>query len=83
LRGKENEIELYALTAAVSATGAGSEVRALSSRTSLNNFSPAAELLAGGLFRVINLVSSAGRALPLLAQFRTYRCVASLGDQIG
>jgi hypothetical protein len=31
LRGKENEIELYALTAAVSATGAGSEVRALSS----------------------------------------------------
>jgi adenylate cyclase len=34
LRGKENEIELYALTAAVSATRAGSEVRALSSRTS-------------------------------------------------
>jgi adenylate cyclase len=34
LRGKENEIELYALAAAVSATRAGGEVRALSSRTS-------------------------------------------------
>jgi hypothetical protein len=34
LRGKENEIELYALTGAVSATRGGSEVRALSSRTS-------------------------------------------------
>ena len=34
LRGKENEIELFALTAAVSATRADGEVRALSSRTS-------------------------------------------------
>jgi adenylate cyclase len=32
LRGKENEIELYALAAAVSATGASGEVTALSSR---------------------------------------------------
>ena len=29
------------------------------------------------------IVSSANRALPLLARFRTYRCVAPLGDQIG
>ena len=35
------------------------------------------------LFGVINVVSSASRALPLLPQFRTYRCVALLGDQIG
>ena len=34
LRGKENEIELFALTAAVSPTRADGEVRALSSRTS-------------------------------------------------
>ena len=32
LRGKENEIELYALTAAVSATSASGEITALSSR---------------------------------------------------
>ena len=32
LRGKENEIELYALAAAVSATSAGDEITALSSR---------------------------------------------------
>jgi hypothetical protein len=32
LRGKENEIELYALTAAASATSAGGEIPALSSR---------------------------------------------------
>jgi hypothetical protein len=31
---------------------------------------------------VINVVSSASRALPLLAQFRTYRCVAPLADQL-
>jgi adenylate cyclase len=33
LRGKENEIELYALAAAASVTHAGGEVTALSSRT--------------------------------------------------
>jgi adenylate cyclase len=32
LRGKENEIELYALTAAVSATSASGEITALSSQ---------------------------------------------------
>ena len=32
LRGNENEIELYALTAAVSATSASGEITALSSR---------------------------------------------------
>jgi hypothetical protein len=32
--------------------------------------------------KVINVVSSASRALPLLAQFRTYRCVAPLADQL-
>ncbi|MGB6863685.1 MAG: hypothetical protein WBE32_22400, partial [Pseudolabrys sp.] len=31
--------------------------------------------------KVINVVSSASRALPFLAQFRTYCCVAPLGDQ--
>jgi hypothetical protein len=34
-------------------------------------------------FGFINVVSSASRALPLLPRFRTYRCVAPLGDQIG
>jgi hypothetical protein len=33
--------------------------------------------------RVINVVSIASHALPLLPRFRTYRCVAPLGDQIG
>jgi hypothetical protein len=33
--------------------------------------------------RVINVISSANGALPLLRRFRTYCCVASLGDQIG
>jgi adenylate cyclase len=32
LRGKENEIELYALTAAISGTSASGEITALSSR---------------------------------------------------
>ena len=30
---------------------------------------------------VMNVVSSASRSLPLLPQFRTYCCVAPLGDQ--
>jgi hypothetical protein len=33
-------------------------------------------------YGVINVVSTASRALPLI-RFRAYRCVASLGDQIG
>ena len=37
LRGKENEIELYALTAAVSATSASGEITALSSRFGFSN----------------------------------------------
>jgi hypothetical protein len=34
-------------------------------------------------FGVINVISSASRALLLLPRFRTYCYVASLGDQIG
>ena len=38
--------------------------------------------LNGGMLEwVINVVSRASRALPLLPRFRTCRCVASLGDQ--
>ena len=32
--------------------------------------------------RVINVISRARRALPLLPRFRTYCCVAPLGDQL-
>ena len=31
----------------------------------------------------INIVSNVSSTLPLLPRFRTYRCVVSLGDQIG
>ena len=48
LRGKENEIELYALTAAVSATSASGEITALSSRLGFG-YSPCEGVTSAGL----------------------------------